>query len=174
MSTTDESTTDKVEGSIVDVIHVDNSGTDPVRTVLAVATKGDLGITIDESTESFDPGNKRRTERFRTANQVDVEVTQAIATDTDALSTVGIVDSNGNLSFAPADRDWGADEYLELGYNDGELDYSTDPGPSEYELVNRFADCEVMAGDVDPSATPPTVSFTVMVEGDVTIDASAL
>lgn len=174
MSTTDTTTDDEVTGSIVDVIHVDASGTDPVRTVLALATKDDVSVTIDESTEDFNPGSVRRTRRYRTNNQIDIEVTQAISTDLDALDTVGLVDSDGDITFADDDRKWGSDEYLEIGYNNGELDYSTDPGPDDYEMLHRASDIEIMAGDIDPSETPPTVGFVAMVEGTLTVDADAL
>ena len=174
MSTTDTSTETEITGSIVNVIYVDDSGTDPTRTVLALCTKDDLGITIDESTESFDPANVRRTQRYRTNNQIDIEVSSAISTDLADLQKIGLVDDSGNIDFTDESRDLGTDEYIEIGYSDAELDYSTDPGPSDYEMTHRASDVEIMAGDIDPSAVPPTVSFTVMVEGELTIDADAL
>jgi len=69
MATTDLSTETEVEGSIVNVIHVDNSGTDPARTVLALATKEDTSISIDEDDDDFDTGAERRTRRYRTNNR---------------------------------------------------------------------------------------------------------
>ena len=39
----------KVDGPVVGVVHVDDSGTEPVRTVLFHATKGDLSLTVDEN-----------------------------------------------------------------------------------------------------------------------------
>jgi len=174
MSTTDESTTDSLEGSIVNVMHVDNSGTDPIRTVLALADKDNLSMPIDENDEDFDPASKRRTKRFRTNNTITVEVTSAIATDLDALETVGIVDSDGVVSFDPADRDWGSDYHLELGYSNSEMDYSNDPGPADFDLVHRGDDIKVVAGDVDPSTTPIEASMTFWIEGDLDLDADAL
>lgn len=174
MSTTDTSTETELDGSIVNVIHVDDSGTDPVRTVLALATKDDLSITIDEGTESFDPANVRRTRRYRTTNEIDIEVTSAISTDLADLQLIGLVDDSGAINFAKADRDLGSDQYLELAYSTDELDYSTDPGPADFEMVHRASDVEIMAGDIDPSSTPPTVSFTAMVEGELIVDADAL
>lgn len=174
MATTDLSSETEVAGQIVDVIHVDNSGTDPVRTVLALATKDDLSVSFDESTEAFDKAIQRRTERFRTSNEVDVEITQGISTDLDALETIGIVDADGVIDFSDASRDLGSDEYIELGFHSDELDYETDPGPTDYDQAHRLHDVETMLGDIDPSATPPTVSFTVMVEGDYDMDAAAL
>jgi len=174
MSTTDTSTKTEISGSVVNVIHVDNSGTDPVRTVLALATKDDLSISIDESTESFDPANVRRTERYRTNNEIDIDVSSAISTDLADLQLIGLVDTNGNIDFSDASRDLGVDEYIEIGYSDAELDYSTDPGPAEFEMLHRASDVEIMAGDIDPSSVPPTVDFTVMVEGELTVDAGAL
>lgn len=174
MSTTDTSTETEITGSIVNIIHVDDGGTDPTRTVLALATKDDLGITIDESTESFDPANVRRTERYRTNNQIDIEVSSAISTDLADLQKIGLVDDTGAIDFSDDSRDLGSDEYIEIGYSDAELDYSTDPGPADYEMTHRASDVEIMAGDIDPSAVPPTVSFTVMVEGELIVDADAL
>jgi len=174
MSTTDTSTETEITGSIVNVIHVDNSGTDPTRTVLALATKDDLGVTIDESTESFDPANVRRTQRYRTNNEIDIEVSSAISTDLADLQKIGIVDDSGAIDFSEGSRDLGSEKYIEIAYSDAELDYSNDPGPSDYEMTHRASDVEIMAGDIDPSAVPPTVSFTVMVEGTLTVDAGAL
>jgi len=176
MSTTDLSDDEnsKVSGSIVNVIHVDNSGTDPQRTVVALATKDDLSITLDESTEDFDPAVQRRTERIRTNNQIDIEVSQALSTEQDALEKLGITDGSGKLTFTNDGRELGSDVYLEIAYSDDELDYSTDPGPTDFELVHRAADVEIMVDDIDPSETPPTIGFTAMVEGDFTVNASAL
>lgn len=174
MSSTELSTEDKLEGSIVNVIYVDASGTDPSRTVLALATKDDLSVTIDESTESFDKAIRRRTERIRTANEIDIEVSQAVSTDHSGLQKVGLVDSDGKLVFDDESRDLGSDEYIELAYSSSEIDYTTDPGPADFAQVHRAGDVEIMAGDIDPSSTPPTISFTVMVEGDLELDASAL
>lgn len=174
MSTTETSTTDEVEGSIVNVIHVDNSGTDPVRTVLALATKDDLSITVDEDSEDFNPAAERRTRRYRTNNTVDIEVSKAISTDQAALETLGLVDENGALDFSSSSRDLPSEEYIEIGYNADELDYSSDPGPADYELLHRASDVEIMAGDIDPSETPPTVSFTVMVDGELTFAATTI
>lgn len=174
MSTTDTSTDEEVEGSVVNLIHVDNSGTDPTRTVLALANRDDLSITIDESDEDFNPAKDRRTRRYRTTNTVTVEATSAISTDQDALNTVGVVDENGKLVFDTDNREWGTDYYLEVAYTDDELDYSTDPGPTDFDLVHRFGDIEVSVGDIDASSVPPTVGLTFMVEGEVHIAAEAL
>lgn len=177
MATTDLSTETEVSGQLVDVIHVDNSGVDPVRTVLALATKDDLSVSFDEGTESFDTAVQRRTKRFRTSNQIDVEVTQAISTDLAALDTLGLVDSSANgspIDFSDASRELGTDAYIELGFHADELDYSTDPGPTDYDQMHRLSDVETMLNDIDPSAVPPTLAFTIMVEGDYEMDAAAL
>lgn len=174
MSTTDLSTEDEVNGSIVNVILVDDSGTDPVRTVLALATKGDLSVSVDEDTESFDLAAQRRTERYRTNNEIDIEVSKAISTDQQALQDLGLIDDTGALDFSDESRELGTDQYLEIGYSNDELDYSTDPGPADFDLLHRASDVEIMAGDIDPSGTPPTVSFTAMVHGDLVFAADAL
>ena len=174
MSTTETSTEDEVNGSIVNVILLDDSGTDPARTVLALATKGDLSVSIDESTESFNPAQQRRTERYRTNNEIDIEVTKAISTDQQALQDLGLIDDSGAIDFSDSSRELGTDQYLEVGYSNDELDYSTDPGPADFELLHRASDVEIMAGDIDPSGTPPTISFTAMIHGDLTFAADAL
>jgi hypothetical protein len=176
MATTDPSTETEIAGQLVDVIHVDNSGTDPVRTVLALATKDDLSVSFDEGTESFDVAIERRTKRFRTSNQIDVEITKAISTDLSALDTLGVVDSSnsGAIDFSDASRELGTDVYIELGFHADELDYTTDPGPTDYDQTHRLSDVETMLNDIDPSAVPPTVALTLMVEGDYEMDAAAL
>lgn len=176
MATTDPSTETELSGQLVDVIHVDNSGTDPERTVLALATKDDLSVGVDESTEDFDTAIERRTRRNRTSNTIDIEVTQAISTDLAALDTLGVVDTEneGALDFSDAARDLGTDAYLELGFHADELDYSTDPGPSDYDQLHRADDVETMLDGIDPSAVPPTVSLVFMIEGEYKMDASAL
>jgi len=174
MATTNTSTDGEVEGAVANLIHVDDSGTDPTRTVLALVNRDDLSVTIDEESEDFNPAKDRRTRRYRTSNQVTVEATSAIATDQDALDTVGVIDSNGKLVFDTGNREWGSDYYLEVAYNDDELDYSTDPIASDFDLVHRFADIEVEVGDIDPSAVPPEMNLMFYVEGDVHIAADTL
>ncbi|PHQ43945.1 hypothetical protein Z052_02050 [Halorubrum sp. C191] len=145
-----------------------------MRTVLALATKDDLSVSIDEGTDSFDPANARRTQRYRTNNQIDIEVTQALSTDQSALNLLGIVDDSGALDFSSDARELGSDAYLEIAYSSDELDYSNDPGPSEFELVHRASDVEVLVNDIDPSTTPPTIAFTAMVEGDFIVNAASI
>lgn len=162
----------EVEGSIVSVIHCDESGADPVRTVLGLCTKDDLSVTIDESNEDFNPASERRTRRFRTNNTIDVEVASAIAPDLEALELIGVTDSDGKITFNSSDRQTGADEYLEVAYFADEPDFSAADIPADSELLHRFADCEVTSPEIDPSATPPTASWTFWVEGDAWIDYS--
>lgn len=165
---------DEVEGNIINIIHVDDSGTDPQRTVLGLATKDDLSVSIDESTESWNPSIKRRTQRYRTANEIDIEFTEILATSQDTLELLGLVDADGKLDFDNQSRRLGSDQYLEIAYANKEMDYTTDPGPSDFELVHRASDVETMLGDIDPSSTPPTASLTVMVHGDLWINADTL
>jgi len=174
MATTDPTTETELSGQIVNVIYTDASDTDPERTVLALATKDDLSVGVDETTEDFDTAIRRRTKRNRTNNSIDLEVTQAISTDLEALETVGIVDADGTIDFSDANRDLGDDEYIELGFSDDELDYETDPGPTDFDAMHRLHDVETMLDGIDPSAVPPTVSLVFMVEGDYDMDAGAL
>lgn len=159
MSTTTDT---EVEGSIVHVIHVDDTDTEPVRTVLALATKDDLDISIDEDDEDFDLASERRTRRYRTNNTVDLEVTSVIDVDMEAAELVGIVDAEGKLDFSKEARKIDGDEYVEIAYFDSEnADYI------DAELVHRFEDLELTGPEVNPSETPPLLSWTWMVEGDV-------
>lgn len=168
-------TESEVEGSIATVIHVDDSGTDPVRTVLALATKDDLSISIDEDSEDFNPGKQRRTERIRTSNTVEVEVATAVATDLDALETVGIVDSTGKVTFDTGDRRIleSNDEYVEVAYFSDEPDFGTVDMEADSDLLHRFADLELTSPEMDPSETPPMVSWTWWVEGGYWFDYSS-
>lgn len=161
MSTTADN---EVEGSIVHVIHVDESTTEPTRTVLALATKDDLSLSIDESNESFDPAAQRRTRRYRTNNTADLEVASAIDVDMEAMELVGLVDSNGTITFDSGARRISSDddEYVEIAYFSAENSNYADA-----ELVHRLEDVEATSPEVDPSATPPLLSWTWWIEGTI-------
>ncbi|WP_135827299.1 hypothetical protein [Halorussus halobius] len=165
----------EVEGSVVAVLHVDESETESVRTVLGNCTKDDLSISTDESNEDFNPGSKRRTKRYRTNNTIDVEVASAIAPDLAALEKIGIVDSDGKITFDSSDRKTLAsdDEYIEVAYFDYDPDYSAVDVEADSELLHRFEDCELTSPEVDPSSTPPTASWTWWVEGGFWVDYSS-
>ncbi|WP_049925367.1 hypothetical protein [Halopiger goleimassiliensis] len=165
----------EVEGSTVSVIHVDESETEPVRTILAHCTKEDLSVTIDEDDEDFNPGSFRRTKRYRTNNTIDIEVTSAIAPDLDALEKIGAVDSDGKVTFSGEDRKIQAadDEFIEIAYFDHKPDYTSVDVEADSELLHRAEDCELTSPEVDPSQTPPTASWTWWVEGDFYIDYSS-
>ena len=168
---TNETTTDQeVEGSIVHVIHIDNSGTDPVRTVLALATKDDLSVSVDEDNEDFNPAAERRTRRYRTNGTADLEVASVIDVDMEALELIGLVDSNGNVTFDTTDRRIESpDEYIELAYfTDEGQDYAN------AELIHRFEDLELTSPEIDPSSTPPVTSWTWWIEGAIKFNATAL
>lgn len=159
-------TTDaEVEGSIVHIIHAVWDDTNSVydRTVLALATKDDLSISVDESDESLDLASERRTRRYRTNNTVDLEVSSAIDVDMEAAELIGIVDADGRLTFDSSSRKvgFGTDEHIEVAYYNTE---STDI--LDAELVHRFSDCKLTNPEIDPSSTPPLLSWTWMVEGD--------
>ncbi|QCW03570.1 hypothetical protein [Natrinema pallidum] len=171
MSITETNNT-KVTGSIVAVIHVDESGTDPERTVLALATKDDLSTPISEDNDDFNPGSKRTTQRIRTNHTIDLEVTSALAPDLETLELVGIVDTDGKVTFDKSAREINEadDQYVELAYFDYEPDFSTVDVVADSELLSRFADLELTSPEVDPSSTPPQVSWTWWVEGGYWID----
>lgn len=164
---TDVTNTTEVEGSLVSVIHVDESGEDPERTVLALADKENLSTTVDEDDEDFNPGSERTTRRYRTNNTTDLEVQGAISPDLEALELVGIVDAEGKISFDSADRKIleEDDEYIELAYWNHEPDFETVDVVEDSELLSRFADLELTSPEVDPSETPPQVSWTWWVNG---------
>ncbi|WP_323192418.1 hypothetical protein [Halostella sp. PRR32] len=170
MATNQKSQENEVEGSIVHVIHVDDSGTDPVRTVLALATKDDISVTIDEDNEDFNAAAERRTRRYRTNGTADLEVASAIDVDMEAMKLAGLVDSNGDVTFDTTDRRIEApDEYVEIAYfRDEAQDYAN------AELVHRFHDVEATSPEVDPSATPPLLSWTWWVESTIEFNADAL
>lgn len=169
MSTISNSSDTEVKGPLVYVIHVDESGVDPVRTVLALATKDDISFTVDEDDEQFDLASERRSRRYRTNNTADLEVSSVIDVDMEAAALIGIVDgTTGALTFDEADRELLAanDEYIELAYgNDEPLAAIADA-----ELIHRFEDLELTSPEIDPSSTPPLMSWTWWVEGAVQLD----
>lgn len=154
----------EVEGSIVHLIHVDDSDTEPMRTVLMLASRDDMSFTVEEEEADFNPAAQRRTRRYRTSNTIDFELSSAINVDMEALELLGIVDTDGALTFdtdsrrlRPAD-----DEYIELGYFNAEgADYA------DAELVHRFEDVESASPEIDLSETPPVVSWTMWIHGAV-------
>lgn len=174
MATTTNDT--KVEGSVAAVIHLTYNDTDLVweRTVLALTTKDDLSATVDEDDESIDLSTRRRTQRHRTNNTVDVEVTSAVAPDVEVLTLVGVVDADGNLETGTAARtvDSADDEYIELAYFDYEPDFGAVDVVADSELLHRFADCELTSPEIDPSETPITASWTWWVDGTFTVNAT--
>jgi len=152
------------------------------RTVLALATKEDTSVTIDEDTEDFNVGGDRRTKRYRTNNEITIEVTQAVATDLSALAELGIADKDATdgvkVNFSTEDRRIGFEDSnpsaLEIGiFKDSVLDEAANDNIdmiADSELLHRAEGVKIMAGDVDPSATPETVEFEGMVEGDFWLD----
>ena len=165
MSTRNFSNDTEVSGELIHVMHVDESGTDPVRTVLALAGKDDLSLSADEDTEDFNPAAERRTRRYRTTNTGDFELSSVMAADMEALELIGLVDaSDGSLTFdndsrqlKPADN-----EFIEISYHDTEAEAYADA-----QLVHRLEDVETMSPEVSMSDTPPVTSFTMMVHGAV-------
>jgi hypothetical protein len=163
----------EVEGSMVAIVHCDESATEPTRTVLGLTTKDDLSIPIEEENEDYSKSYQRRTERIRTSNTIDMEVTSAMAPDLESLELIGLVDSDGKLSFDSELRQLGPDVYLELHYFADEPDFSTVTLPDDAELSHRGGDVEIANPEVDPSATPPTCAFVAWIEGDFWINYTA-
>ena len=169
---TDETTqATEVEGSVVYVIHVDESETEPVRTAISLLTKDDLDFSVDEDEEDLELAAERRTRRYRTNNTVDLEVGSPIDIDMEAAELVGIADADddGRLTFGTEQRRLRPedDEYIEIAYfNEEGLDYS------DAELVHRFEDVEAINPEIDMSETPPVLGWTWIVHGDIWLDYS--
>lgn len=165
----------EVEGAIAAFVHVNDSDTEPVRTVLALTSKEDLTVTVDESSEDFNPAAERRTRRIRTNNTIDLELSTAVASDLEALSLLGLTDTDGQVTFDSSDRKILAsdDEYVEIAYFGDEPDYSAVDIEADSELLHRFEDVEIVSPEVDASASPPMVSLTAWVEGAFYVDYSS-
>ena len=161
----DEQTNDvEVEGSLAHLIHVDDSGEDPVRTLLALTAREELNLTTDENDESFEPAHERRTRRYRLHNTADLEVGSAIDADLEAFELVGLVDSDGAMTFDTESRRLRPedDEYIELAYGTAEGFAFGDA-----ELVHRFEDVELVNPEVDMGSVPPLVSWTWWIHGAI-------
>lgn len=170
MSTTDRSTEQEIEGSVVFIVHCDESGTDPVRTILALTDEDALSLSVDEDETSFNPAGNRSTQRYRTNHTVDLEAGSLIDVDFQALELVGLVDSStGEMTFDTASRkiDSSNSMYLEVGYATLDDDNIT---ASDFDLVHRFHDAELSSPEIDISSTPPVVSWTWMIHGDIIFD----
>ena len=150
----------EVTGNLVHVTHVDESGTDPVETVLALTTKDGLEFSTDEDEEDINLSSERRTRRYRTHNTADLSVESLVAVDMEAAEMVGIVDSNGKLDFSEASRRLGPEEAIHI-------EYYSDEGATSAELVHRFEDCEAANPEVDIGNNPPLMSWDWIVHGDV-------
>ena len=146
--------TDEVSGELVHVVHVDSSGN---RTLLALATKDGLSIGTDESTEDVDIGAETRTRRYRTSNAPTLEVESVIAVDTSAAEQVGLVDTDGKLTFDKSNR------RLEDGHI--LIEYYSSEGDPAVDFGHRFDDVEATGVEIDPSSTPPVLSWTWNVHG---------
>lgn len=172
-----ETTSDaEVEGPLVYVIHAVWNDTDVAydRTVLSLCTKDDLSFSVDEDDESVELSSERRSRRYRTHNTADLEVASVLDVDMEAAELIGVVDSDGSVTFDSDARritaDGDQEEHIELAY-------ATEEGLTDIlnaELVHRFSDLELTSPEIDPSATPPLLSWTWWVEGDIQLayDAS--
>ncbi len=151
----------EVEGSIVHVVHVDESGAEPEKTALALTTDDGVGeLDIDEDEESINLSSVRRTRRYRTHNEPTLEVESLIAADMDAAELLGIVDEEGALDFSNDARRFGEDEYLHI-------EYFNDEGATEPELIHRFGEVETVNPSIDPSETPPLMSWDMWIHGEI-------
>lgn len=160
----------EVEGDLVYVMHVDDSGASPVRTVLALVTKDDVNFETDEEENSINLASERRSRRYRTHNTATLSVQSLIAVDLEAMSQLGLVDTaaDGELQFDNTSRRWlpSNDEYLEVGYGPDDDDTTY----ANLELVHRFEDVEVVNPTIDIGANPPLLAFDFWVNGTVYLD----
>ena len=178
MSTVNRTNNTEVENSQVAIILADETGTDPTRTVLALASKDDLSTAFDESTEDFTPGAERQTRQYRTSQTFTVEVSSALAADLEAMTEIGLASDSGTdgIEFSTSTDDrrigFGEEKYVEIAYLADELpsDLSTFDVVADTELLHRFGDCKLMNPEVDPSSTPPMASWEWAVEGEKYID----
>lgn len=155
----------EVQGSIVHVVHRDNSGTDPVDTVLALTTSDGIGeLTVEEEEQTVNLSRVRRTKRYRGANAPVIEIESLLDVDMEAASLLGITDGNGNLSFDDSDRRLGEDNAIRL-------EYYADEGASTPELVHELVDVETVNPSVNPSETPPIMGWTFWIHGPITLNA---
>lgn len=154
----------EVEGTIIHVIHVDDSDTEPERTVLALVDRDGMSMSIDEEEGEFNPAVKRRTQRYRTNNTADLEVSSVMAVDLESMELIGLVDTDGRLTFDTDSRRLrpSDDEYIEIAYGNAEgFDFA------DAELVHRFEDIEATSPEVNMGDVPPLVSWTFMIHGEI-------
>ena len=164
MSASETTTNDEVAAPIVHILHVDESGAEPVRTLLALVTKEDLTLTLEDENEEFNPAAERRTRRIPTNNTADLEMASPFAADLSAMELIGFADSNGKLVTDPDGRKLSPsnDEYLEIAYQESE-----GAAYADAELVHRVEDVQFVSPEIDLSATPPVTSFTAWIEGEI-------
>ena len=169
---TEETTQNReVEGSLVYVIHAAWNDTDSEydRTAIALLTKDDLNLSIEEEEEELNLASERRTRRYRTHNTATLEVSSPIDVDMEALDLVGIVDSSddGRLTFGTGSRtiDPEEGEFIEMAY------FNEENLPLEdAELIHRFEKCEAMNPELDIAETPPIMAWEWIVHGDIWLD----
>jgi hypothetical protein len=177
MSTVNKTNSSEIEGSQVAIILCDETGAEPVRSILALSTKGDLSTAFDEDSEDFTPGAERQTREYRTNQTFTVEVSSALAADLEAMTEIGLaVDGTDGIEFSTSTDDrrigYGEEKYVEIAYLADELpsDLSTFDVVADTELLHRFGDCKLMNPEIDPSSTPPMASWEWAVEGEKYID----
>ena len=159
----------EVEGSLIYIIHAVWNETAYDRTALALLTKDDMTLDVEEEEEELNLASERRTRRYRTHNTATFEVSQPIDTDLEALDLVGLVDStdDGRLTFGRQNRRISPDdgEFIEVAYFDEE-----NLALEDAELVHRFEDVEAMNIELDMSETPPIMGWEWMIHGDIWLD----
>jgi len=162
---------DEIKGQLlqIDVVEIDESGTDPVETsqVLSLVTEDSTTFSIDEDTEDQPLANIRRKRRYRTNNTVDFSFEQLIATDLSALEEINLVDENGKVNFDETRR-------LNEGLGDDiqkviDINYLKNEA-GDIEHTHRLYDIEVYNLEIDMGATPPITSIEMMVHGDIELD----
>lgn len=160
----------EVEGDLVYVMHVDDSGASPVRTVLALTTKDSISFETSEEESSINLSSERRSRRYRTHNTATLSVESLIAVDLEAAEQIGFVDTadDGKLLFDNDSRRWGPanDEYLEVGYGPDDDDTTF----ANLELVHRFEDVEAVNPTIEMGNNPPLLAWDFWIKGDIYLD----
>lgn len=162
----------KVEGPLARVVHVDESGTDPVYTYLAKTPRDELGdLDLGEDSEDVNLSTTRRTDRTRTHNSPELELATLLQPDDENLELLGLVDeasADGEISFANEDRRLGPDTYIHIEFLAEE--WLDNPGGATVEKTLRFGDVEMFGGSVNLSDTPPSASATMWIHGMIALD----
>jgi len=169
----------EVEGSTLLIMHATWNETDTAydRTVLALADKDEVSITVDEDEETWSPSGEKRNRGYITGEDVEFEIGVVEAEDLSALDKLGIVDTTASdgvrFNNTPDARRIGFEDSnpaaIEFGLFKGDqLQNAKDDNLdaiADSELLKRCEGVKIRAGDSDLSSTPVLSSISARVEG---------